>query len=42
MKKRLIAMILAGTMIFGQNVYATEWPSEDNSVVETEQETTEQ
>ena len=41
MKKRLIAMILAGTMIFGQNVYATELPNGD-SVAETEQETTEQ
>ena len=41
MKKRLVAMILAGTMIFGQNVYATELPNGDN-VAETEQETTEQ
>ena len=41
MKKRLVAMILAGTMIFGQNVYATELPNGD-SVAETEQETTEQ
>ena len=41
MKKRLVAMILAGTMVFGQNVYATELPNGDN-VAETEQETTEQ
>ena len=42
MKKRLVAMILAGTMIFGQNVYATELPSGIEHVETEQQEETQQ
>lgn len=41
MKKRIVAMVLAGTMVFSQNVYATEL-SDGTGQTMTEQTETEQ
>lgn len=44
MKKRIVAMVLAGTMVFSQNVYATELPDGAGQTmteqIETEQQDT--
>ena len=42
MKKRIVAMVLAGTMVFSQNVYATELPSGIEHVETEQQEETQQ